>query len=345
MAGRPCKVCGLEESYPEAFRLISREIKKEKGKAKIKKLLNTLKKRFNLDINGVNIYRHKTHLSSNIHEIRTKDISKTGKQKETFNEGVFLNNPANTITFPDLDPQHAEYLMHYRANWYKNKEDAAKLAGFKDPKKIYEVMKRPEIKAALNEMRAIDFINLKITGNQIIAGLGKVANYTDYIDQMYDEDGNPITNIRKWPEELRCALNAVEMTEDVMKSIDGDEDGNGAGVILKRKFKFRFESHLKAKQELRKHFMEIQMYQQGGDNSEKMKIYENIIEKLLLNQINPIAAGLEMGKYNLTVPDALRIAMQKVDPNVLDKPPLIDLDDMDDYSDEELERIASGDID
>ena len=76
---------------------------------------------------------------------------------------------------------------------------------------------------------------------------------------------------------------------------------------------------------------------------DNQKIFENIIEKLLLNQINPIAAGLEMGKYNLPVPDALKIAMQKTDPSVMDKPPLADLEDMRDYSDEELERVALGD--
>ncbi len=334
-AGRKCKVCTLQKTHPEAFRLISEEISKEKGKAKIKQLLNYLKERFNLNVNGVNIHRHKAHTIRSKKTIDPESNHIQPKPKKSTTSSIL------TIPDLDLDPKYAEFLLKYRANGYMEKEKMFIETGFKDKKHVHTVMKRPDVRAALNEMRAVDFINLKITGNQIIAGLGKVANYTDYIDQMYDDDGNPITNIKEWPEELRCALNAVEMTEDVMKSIGGDEDGNGAGVILKRKFKFRFESHLKAKQELRKHFMEIELYEK---DNKQAQIYEAIIEKLLLNQINPIAAGLEMGKHNLTVPDALKIAMQKVDPNVLDKPPLIELENMRDYSDEELERVASGDV-
>lgn len=341
--GRKCKICTLKDTNPEAYKLISKEISKEKGKAQIKKLLNTLKKRFGLDVNGVNIHRHKAHLELDVREIKEEEISKSDSSQQAQplrqNPTIQPSELTNSISFPELDPKHEKVLLNYRKNGYKNKEEAYKDAGYskKSGKTVYELFERPEIKAAVNEMKAVDFINMKITGNQIIAGIGKVANYTDFIDQMYDDEGRAITNIKEWPEELRYALNAVEMTEDVMKLSKDDEEG----IVLKRKFKFRFESHLKAKQELRKHYMEIQMYQSGGENKEKMKIYESIIEKLLLNQINPIAAGLEMGKHNLAVPDALKIAMQKVDPKMIEPPKGIDSGDLDtsQLSDEELDQI------
>lgn len=310
MAGRPCKVCGLEETYPEAFRLISNEIKKEKGKAKIKKLLNTLKKRFNLDINGVNIHRHKTHLSSNIHEIRVEDISKVGKPKETLKTGAFLSNSASTITFPNLEPKHSEVLLHYRANGYRNKEDAYKKAGFKTPKKVYDMFKLPGVEAALYEMRAVDFINLRVTGNQIIAGIGKIAIYPEYFPEACDENGVLKTNIKEWPEGLQCALNGVEITEDVLKSLDDEDE---PGIILKRKFKFRFESHLKARQELRKHFMEIDLYRKG---EEKRQIHERSIAIMEMRKEENLNLTETMQLFELEglpFPESLKLEIKDFD--------------------------------
>lgn len=295
--GRPCKICKLKKSNQEAYKQISDQIaKNEKGTTA--KFLRELNKKHKLNIILMNVQRHKTHMDGNVTEIKEGDIRKTKLPIELSNTKQSVFN----MSFPQLDAKHEKFLLEYRATGYKDKEKAYKKAGYKGAKGAYEMIERREIKAALNEMRAIDFINLKITGNQIIAGLGKVANYTDYIDQMYDEDGNPITNIKLWPEELRCALSAVEMTEDVMKSSFDDE-----GIVLKRKFKFRFESHLKAKQELRKHFMEVELYRKGEDKEE---IYKQIIEKLLLDQINPIVAGLEIDKLGREVPEALKIIMR-----------------------------------
>ena len=335
-----CKICQLEQTHPEVFKEINQALKENQ---KMRPVMRSVNEHFDLNITPNNITRHKSHYlkqkGKQPIEIKSEDLkrshSRRGKSKK---EGKPSSKQTGKSFFslPAMPPQYERFLLIYRKNGYHQKEESFKEAGFKNGNGVYDVMERPEVQAALNEMKAIDFIELKITGNQIIAGLGKVANYTDYIDQMYDDEGRPITNIKEWPEELRCALNAVEMTEDVMQTSKKDDDG----IVLRRKFKFRFESHLKAKQELRKHFMEIELYDKDNKQAE---VYEAIIEKLLLNQINPITAGLEMGKYNLDVPDALKIAMQKVDPGVLDKPPLMDTEDMSDYTDEELEQIASGD--
>lgn len=75
------------------------------------------------------------------------------------------------------------------------------------------------------------------------------------------------------------------------------------------------------------------------------KLFQEIMEKLLINKINPIAAGIELEKNNIELPEVIKIAMRKVDPNVLDKPPLMDSEDMTDYSDEELERVMAGEVD
>lgn len=73
----------------------------------------------------------------------------------------------------------------------------------------------------------------------------------------------------------------------------------------------------------------------------KQQIYEQILEKLILNQVSPLAAGLELGKHNLPVPDALKIAMQKMDPKLIEPPKGIETGDIDvsQLSDEELDQI------
>lgn len=323
--GRECKVCKLERTHPEAFAKIDYQIKNGKPRT-MSKFLRYINKEYVINITDMNLNRHRPHL---IIEAEFEDLGTTPGSGQ--NDGQ-TSTGLNFLSFPDLEPMHEKFLFIYRSNGYKDKKKAYIDAGFKRPKGVYDLLKRPEIIAALNEMRAVDFIQLKVTGNQVIAGLGKVANYTDFIDQMYDDKGRPITNIKLWPEELRCALSAVEMTEDVIGAGDDDE------LVTKRKFKFRFESHLKAKQELRKHFMEIELYK---DKNPDKAHYEKIIEMLLSNKLNPIAAGLELGKLNLDPPEALKIAMRKVDPSILDKPHILDSDNMEEYSDDELDRVIA----
>jgi len=75
---------------------------------------------------------------------------------------------------------------------------------------------------------------------------------------------------------------------------------------------------------------------------ENPELFSKIMEKLLGNEINPIMAGLELGKANIGVPEALKIAMQKSDASSLDKPKMYESNNMKDYTDEELVRIAEG---
>ena len=333
--GRACKICKLKKSNPKAFRLIENQISDGK-KGGMSKFLREINKEFKINIISMNAQRHRTHMAGNVTELKG-ETQKSGIQKGTVQADT--SDQVSISSLPDVDPEHVQFLSNYRQSGYRNKEKAWTDAGFKSPKKVYEVMKRPEIRAAIYEMKAADFVAMRYTGNQVLAGLMEIANFPEYWDEACDKDGHLKTNIKEWPEGLRHAMCGYETTEDVLKSFGGDEDGNGAVEIIRRKFKYKFSDPLKARTELRKHGMEVEIYKKSID---KVQMYEEIIEKLLLNQINPIAAGLEMGKHNLPVPDALKIAMQKSDP-VLDKPPLMDLEDMSDYSDDELERVALGD--
>ncbi len=333
-ATEKCKICLLKKRKPTAYDIINQaitDIEEGLSDQSMSSVIRDVNKKYRLKITPMNASRHKSHYLPQVIEIKPEQLNKD--TKTTARSPIISNG----MTFPDLDPKHEKFLTCYRNNGYMNKEDAYKEAGFGDSstKAVYELLKRPEIKAAIYEMKASDFVAMRYTENQVLAGLMETAHFPEYWDQACDEKGYLKTNIKEWPEELRHAMCGYETTEDVLKSGDDDE-----GLIIRRKFKYKFSDPLKAKSELRKHGMEIEMYKKSVD---KVQFFQEIIEKLLLNKINPITAGLEMGKHNLPVPDALKIAMQKTDPSVMDKPPLMDLEDMKDYSDEELERVALGD--
>jgi len=297
--GRPCKICKLKKSNPKAYKKISNQINRDE-KGTTAKFLRELNEEYKLNIILMNVQRHKTHMDGNVTELKSESKSTVG-QKRTVKTGALLINSPNTINFPDVDPKYIQFLINYRENGYRDKEGALKGTGLKRAKTAYDIMKRPEVQAALNEMKAIDFIELKVTGNQIISGLGKIAHHPEIKHLMYDEEGELITNIREWPEELRHALQGVEK-ELITTS---DKDGNES---TREKYKFKFESSLSAFKELRKHFMDVELYKRGEDKEE---IYKQIIEKLISDQINPIAAGLEIDMLGRDVPEALKIIMRK----------------------------------
>lgn len=296
-----CKICKLKKENKEAYKIISSHIEDPES-GSTPKFLEEFNKRFSLKLNKMNVFRHKTHMEGNVHELTPKDkvLGSEKEQKGT----AFLSQELNTASFPNLKDQHEKFIHAYRANGWKDIEGAGKTAGYKS-KKIYEVMKRPEVQAAINELKAIDFINLKITGNQIIAGLGKIATYTDYIDQIYDEDGRLITDLKQWPDEVKAAIGSIEMTEDLINS---DEM-----PVLRRNYRFRFESQLVAKKELRKHFMEIDMFRLG---EEKRRIHEKsvaILNKRREENLDLIETMKLFELEGLPFPESLKLEIKDFD--------------------------------
>ena len=328
--GRACKICELSKSNPKVFNLIENQIKNGK-KGGMSKFLREINKEHDINIISMNVQRHRAHMEANVTELKVE--SKDGNHKSTTSQNQ--QSTPISMNLDHLNPKYLLFLEKFRENGYRHKEKSWLDAGFGDNKAVYDALKKPEIRAAIYEMKAADFVSMRYTGNQVLSGIMEVAHFPEYWADACDEDGHLITNIKEWPEGLRHALCGYETTEDVLKS--SDEDGE---TIIRRKFKYKFPDPLKARAELRKHAVEIEMFQKSNKQSE---LYEAIIEKLLLNQINPITAGLEIDKLDRKVPEALRIAMNKVDPSVLDKPPLMDSEDMSEYTDEELEMIASGD--
>ncbi len=331
--GRACKICELGKSNPEVFNLIENQIKTGK-KGGMSKFLRETNKEHGTNIISMNAQRHKTHMEGNVTELKGEG-KKGSKQKGTVQ--IDASEQVEMLSFPDVDPEHVQFLSNYRQSGYRNKEKAWTDAGFKSPKKVYEAMKRPEIRAAIYEMKASDFVAMRYTGNQVLAGLMETAHFPEYWDQACDKDGYLKTDITKWPEELRHAMCGYETTEDVLKSFDGDEDGNGGGEIIRRKFKYKFSDPLKAKMELRKHGMEVEMYKKSVDNAQ---LYADLMDRIVSGQVSPVMALLEMAKESLPFQDLTKTLLNKADLTQLTEGPNRDGDDLGKASSEELnERL------
>ena len=235
-----------------------------------------------------------------------------------------------SVALDAVDPKHIPFLEKYRENGYRSKEKAWLDAGFGDNKAVYDVLKRPEMRAAIYEMKAADFVSMRYTGNQVLAGLMETAHFPEYWDEACDKNGYLKTNIKEWPEELRHALCGYETTEDVLKSMGDDEDG---GMIVRRKFKYKFSDPLKAKMELRKHGMEVEMYKKSVDKAE---LYSELMERMISGQVSPVMALLEMAKESLPFQDLTKTLLNKADLTQLTEGPNREGDDLGKASSEEL---------
>ena len=293
------------------------------------KFLRKTNQKYEINIISMNAQRHKTHMEGNVTEL--KDDPKNSNNQTTTNQPV-LNNVISAA-LDAVDPKHIPFLEKYRANGYRSKEKAWLDAGFGDNKAVYDILKRPEMRAAIYEMKAADFVSMRYTGNQVLAGIMEIAHFPEYWDEACDKDGHLKTNIKEWPEGLRHALSGYETTEDVLKSGDDDE-----GIILRRKFKYKFADHLKARTELRKHGMEVEMYQKSVDKAE---LYSELMERMISGQVSPVMALLEMAKESLPFQDLTKTLLNKADLTQLTEGPNREGDDLSKASSEELnERLT-----
>jgi hypothetical protein len=303
MAGRPCKVCELKKTHSEAYKLISTEIKKEKGKAKIKQLLFILKERFNLKVNGVNIHRHKEHLAKNSGKV-VKTKKKQPAEMEVYSpEGELLYTNIQEIIDDLTDSEGA--FCEFFVNTHNHNGTSSYMQAFQTD--VYstaavnasKLLKKTNIQLYISHLINERSRNLKVSSSFVLTGL--MENYSRCMqsEPVIGKDGEPI-GIYK-------------------------HDSNAANKALELIGK------------------SIQMWEKKPDPTNQ-KLFQEIMEKLLINKINPITAGIELEKNNIGLPEVVKIAMRKVDPSVLDKPDMTDSDDMKEYTDEELEQVLSGDV-
>lgn len=143
-----------------------------------------------------------------------------------------------------------------------------------------------------------------------------------------------LTEIRR--EEIGVNENYVlETTKEVIERCMQaepvfDKQGDPTG-----EWTFNANGANKALSELGKY---LKMDKPKEETTDQIK-YKQILEDLLNNKLNPFTAGIELGKAGLALPEVVKIAMTKIDSSILDKPAITDDMNLDDLTDDELDRL------
>lgn len=196
--GRTIKICALEKKNPKAYNLINEVIKNGGNRAEVARQVN---QEFKLKILRINITHHAPHVIPPEVEIEPqllrRDSGKNTEQNQTKNISQI-----KLPRFPRLSAKYERFIFLYQKEGYKNAEKCFAAVGCPATKEVYSVLEKSEVKAAINELRAIDLIDLKDSPNQLFADLMKVASWNKYNKEMFLEDSCVNANFQDWPEEL-----------------------------------------------------------------------------------------------------------------------------------------------
>jgi phage terminase small subunit len=304
---RECKVCKLDRTHPKAYIKLTREIENP-GKLSMTKFIEQLNEEYGIDLNKMNVSRHKTHMEGNVHELKSKDRKQPQKNKEPDGE-MEVYSPEGELLYTNikeiiksLNERQREFCELF-VNTYNHNATAA-----------YQ--------------EAFDCENYGSAAS-MASGLLKNLNVILYINYLVEERSKRL--------KISSSFVLTGLMENYARAMQAepvlDREGFPTGV-----YSYNPNAANKALELIGKH---LAMWDKKTDDNHDM--VKKIIEKLMSNEITPLIAGLELGKYkNAAIPEALKIAMQKSDASGLDKPTINQSDDMRDYTDEELVRIVSG---
>lgn len=268
----------------------------------IQKLLKILNKEFNINITPMNYQSHKGHTLDG----KVHELKKSGPTVEVFSKEGDLQYTNIEEIIENLNPKHKLFCEEYVNKCNRN--------GSKAYKEVYGIGTID--KTARNGAWAIRTIKDNMS---YISHLTEIKREEIGVNENY---------VLEQTKELvdRC------MQAEPVYDKDGDATGEWA---------FNAVGANKALSELGKYMGMDKKKEQQSELPDQAK-YTLILENLLNNKLNPFSAGIELEKIGREMPEVVKIAMRKVDPSVLDKHVILDSDDMSEYSDEELTRIAEG---
>lgn len=306
-ASEKCKICQLEKSHESVFKSINKSIINiESGKLKksMASVIRGINEKYGTGLTPMNASRHKAHFLTETIEIKKEDITKTPPTEVYSQSGDLQYTNAQEI-IDSMEDRHRSFSEAYVHEFNHNQRKAYKSTYDSD-------MTDESARANASRLIANDSNN--------------VAWYIKYLNHEKSKRImiSPSFVIDGYQEIYdRCmGLEAVM-----------DKSGEYTGNIS-----FMAKEANKALEMIGK---SIQMWDKKEQPTDQTK-YKQILEDFISNKLNPISAGIELGKLNIEPPKALLIAMGKVDPSVLDKPAISDSDDMGEYSDEELSRVSEG---
>ena len=237
---------------------------------------------------------------------KTKKDEPKNKEKGTFGNlnSDFFDGSGNP-RFPKLDFKILLFLQFWRDLLWQNVEKAARKAGWRSVKKVYEILKRPEVMAAANELKAIDA--LKAQGDRLdiltLAGISEIAFSARYRQMMFDGNGAVIKDLSKFPKELLPLVKKFKCNSHSYIN----EAGNKAETA---EFEVQLESPMAALKELRKHLMEIGAFRK---DDKVVRQAEEIFKKREQNELSLIETVRLFEIEGLPLPESIKLELQDYD--------------------------------
>ena len=154
----------------------------------------------------------------------------------------------------------------------------------------------------------------------------KVAVYIQYLNQERSEALGISSHYV-----LTHLMTIVERCMEAEPVLDknGEETGeynfNASGAIMALKL-------------LAKH---LGMFDKKSEAQKNPYVYKNILEKFSSNELDAFKAGIELAKHQMELPEVLKIAIMKMDLSDVNKPPIPESEDLDNLTDEELDRLIA----
>lgn len=302
---RPCKICNLKKDNPKAYKNITDKIEgRVDSTLSMAKFVKKLNDEFSLGIIEMNVSRHKAHY------LKNKLSKKPSKKKKS----------------PKKPPAEMEVYSKEGELLYTNIQEI--IDDLEDKEKLFceayvNTHNHNGTSSYMQIYQTDNYGSAAVLANKLL----KKVNVQLYLSHLMDKLSKSL--------KVSSSFVITGLMTNYSRCMQADQvmgrDGEPIGI-----YNYNANAANKALELIGKH---IQMWDKKDIGNKE--VYQQIIEKLLLNQISPINAGLEMGKHNLPVPDALKIAMQKVDPKMIEPPKGIDADDLDvsDLSDEELDQL------
>lgn len=233
---------------------------------------------------------------------KVHELKKSGPTVEVFSKEGDLQYTNIEEIIENLNPKHKLFCELYVRTFKRN--------GTKTILEVYGSDMTNE-SASVSASRLLSNANVNL--------------YIKHLDKIEKEELG--LNVNYVLKNLK-AVAERSMEAEPVKNKDGDIIGD---------YVFNAPGANKALELIGKHFQMWDKKEQPADQT----LYKKILEDFISNKLNPISAGIELGKLNIEPPKALLIAMGKVDPSILDKPAITDEMNLDDLTDDELDRLET----
>lgn len=306
-AKEKCKICKLEKDYPGAFEKINKAILDIEAGEKISmaQVIREVNDRYGLKLTPMNASRHKSHLGINGDTAQQNNKQQTGKVEVFSSSGQKLYDNIDEI-IKNLKPEHKLFCEEL-VNTYNLNGTVAYQA-------VY----------GIDEPHVAGSAASRLLGN---------VNVSVYASYLMDQRSQNLG--------ISSSFVLQGLLENYMRCMQAtpvyDRRGNKTG-----EYSYNPQAANRALELIGKH---LNMFDKNAAGAMSGQMAEELIQKMVSNQITPVMALMEIAKSNLPHQDILKVLLKQADLTQLTDGPKREEDDLKKASTEELnerlQRIAA----